>query len=136
MNIARDGNGTPQSATSQANSLSSANGGSATFNAATIAQLSVTLNMPAMTVDPDQDLTLAFVLQAVAGANHAGVEAVADASRTARLQLELPAGSSFTTDTDVALPWVMIAAVPEPETFVMMGRGLGWLATVVRRRKH
>jgi hypothetical protein len=63
-----------------------------------------------------------------------GQSATADFSHTGTIQIILPQGATFTSDSGVFLTGP--AAIPEPETYAMLLAGLGLLGLAGRRRKQ
>ncbi|MCQ8106289.1 hypothetical protein NP590_19445 [Methylomonas sp. SURF-2] len=107
------------------------NGGTVLFNTATLTNLDMTLLMPAMTIDPGETLELTFLLQTITGANGSGVKSLADASNSARIFLNLPAGVSLIDNAGTTLSWVK--PVPLPGAFSLFGMALAGLVMCRRR---
>ncbi|WP_415878949.1 hypothetical protein [Methylomonas sp. TEB] len=107
------------------------NGGTVLFNTATLTNLDMTLLMPAMTIDPGETLEITFLLQTIQGANSAGVKSLADASNSAKLFFNLPAGVSLVDNAGGTLTWVK--PVPLPGAFSLFGIALASAAVRLRR---
>jgi hypothetical protein len=107
------------------------NGGTVLFNKATLTDLDMTLLMPAMTIDPGETLEITFSLQTIQGANSAGVKSLADASNSAQLFFNLPAGVSLIDNAGGTLTWVK--PVPLPGAFSLFGIALAGMAVRLRR---
>lgn len=107
------------------------NGGTVLFSTASLTALDMTLLMPAMTIDPGKTLEIIFLLQTTTGANGSGVKSLADASNSARIFLNLPAGVSLVDNAGVTLTWVK--PVPLPGAFSLFGMALAGLAMSRRR---
>jgi MYXO-CTERM domain-containing protein len=92
------------------------------------------IEAPALTLLPGE--TLGLVINVSGSANvinlfgGSGFAATTDFGHTARLSLELPAGTAFVSATPVT--WVSV--VPEPQTWALWLAGLAGLA--LRQRRH
>jgi hypothetical protein len=130
VNIGQASNGLPYPPTNRT-TPTTLNGGTVLFNKATLTELDMTLLMPAITIDPGETLEITFLLETIQGANGAGVKSLADASNSAQLFFNLPAGVNLVDNAGGTLAWVK--PVPLPGAFSLFGIALAGMAVRLRR---
>ncbi|NOV28365.1 hypothetical protein [Methylomonas sp. ZR1] len=103
-------------------------------------KLSANLAFPAFTLKPNDILTVNYSLNTwvVAGVGlgtpGSGWSATSDATHTASISLQLPAGTLL--NSPIALDWVKTAPVPLPPAIGLMLTGLAGIFGFTRQRSH
>ena len=106
--------------------------GISTILTATPSLLMGELTAPGFVLDPGEIVRITYSLDARAFGSE-GWGALTDASQTARLHMQIPAG--VMVDSRVPLNWITtVSSVPEPGTIALAGLGIGAMAWMRRKQ--
>lgn len=110
------------------------NGAIYSINALDIPALDIDVLIPAITLAPEESVSIFYRLEVFA--QSIGGMAIADFSNTAQLSVVLPPGANLVANTTVPLDWVTTAPVPVPSAVWLFLTGLAGLMGWKRRDKH